>query len=58
MWFRDLDTKKTKAVVFGELRNVVLEENGDDKMVRTNEVVERVEENRVLLNNILCTKAN
>ena len=37
---RDLDTKKYRAEVFGELQNVVLEENGD-KMVRdiTNEKV-------------------
>ena len=31
---RDLDTKKIGTEVFGELRNVVLEENGEDKMVR------------------------
>ena len=31
---RDLDTKKIGAEVFGELWNVVLEENGEDKMVR------------------------
>ena len=29
-----LGIKKTGAEVFGELRNVVLEENGEDKMVR------------------------
>ena len=33
-WLRDLDTKKIGTEVFGELRNVVLEENGEDKMVR------------------------
>ena len=31
---RDLDTKKIGAEVFGELLNVMLEENGEDKMVR------------------------
>ena len=30
----DLDTKKIRAEKFGELRNVVLEDNGEDKMVR------------------------
>ena len=34
IWLRDLDTKKIGMEVFGELRNVVLEENGEDKMVR------------------------
>ena len=34
IWLRDLDTKKIGTEVFGELRNVVLEENGEDKMVR------------------------
>ena len=34
MWFRDLDNKKIGAEVFGELQNVMLEENGEDKMVR------------------------
>ena len=34
IWLRDLDTKKIATQVFGELRNVVLEENGEDKMVR------------------------
>ena len=32
MWLRDLDTKKIGAEVFGEFRNVVLEENGEYKM--------------------------
>ena len=31
---RNLDTKKIGTEVFGELRNLVLEENGEDKMVR------------------------
>ena len=41
IWLRDLDTKKFEPEVFGELRNVVLEENGEDKMVKkvTNEQV-------------------
>ena len=34
IWLRDLDTKKIEAEIFGELRNVVLEENGEDKIVR------------------------
>ena len=34
IWLRDLDTNKIGAEVFGELWNVVLEENGEDKMVR------------------------
>ena len=34
IWLRDLDTKKIGVEVFGELRNVVLEENGKGKMVR------------------------
>jgi hypothetical protein len=33
-WLRDLDTKNIGADVFAELRNVVLEENEEDKMVR------------------------
>ena len=33
---RDLNTKKIKAELFGELQNVVLEENGEDKMVKEN----------------------
>ena len=31
MWLRDLDTKKIGEKVFGELRNLVLKENGEDK---------------------------
>ena len=31
---RDLDTEKIGAKVFVELRNVALEENGEDKMNR------------------------
>ena len=31
---RDLGTMKTGVEIFGKLRNVVMEENGDDKMVR------------------------
>jgi hypothetical protein len=33
IWLRYLDTKKIIMEVCGELRNVVLEENGEDKMV-------------------------
>ena len=31
--YMDLDTKKIQAKIFGELWNVVLEENGEDKIV-------------------------
>jgi hypothetical protein len=34
MWFRDLDAKKIRAKVFGELRKLMLVENGEDKMAR------------------------
>jgi hypothetical protein len=34
IWLRDLDAKKIGAKVFGELGNLVLEENGEDKLVR------------------------
>ena len=34
IWLRDLDTKKIGTEVFGELQNVELEENGEDKMIR------------------------
>ena len=34
MWLRDLETKKIGARVFGELRNVVVEVNGEDQIVR------------------------
>ena len=34
IWLRDLDTKKIVTEAFGELWNVVLEENGEDKKVR------------------------
>jgi hypothetical protein len=55
---RDLDSKKIGAEVFGELRNVVLEENGEDKIEKlTNKLLERTGEKK-LQNNILCTKVN
>jgi hypothetical protein len=47
VWLRDMGTKKFGTEVFGELRNVVLEENGEDKMVReltTGQVLERIRE--------------
>ena len=53
VWLRDLDTKKIGAEVFGELRNMVLEENGEDKMVTNEQVLDRIGEKRTLLNNIL-----
>ena len=33
VWLRDLDTKKIRTEVFGELRNEELEENGEDKLM-------------------------
>ena len=33
-WLRDLDTKKIRVEVFGVLRNMVLEESGEDEMVK------------------------
>ena len=53
-------TKKIRTEVFEELRNVVLEENGEDKMIRESneQVLGRIEEKRTLLNNILRRKAN
>ena len=36
VWLRNLDNKKTGKKVFRELPNVVLEENGEDKMLREN----------------------
>ena len=35
-WARELDTKRIRAEMFGELRNVMLElqKNGEDQMVR------------------------
>ena len=58
---RDLGTKKTGVELFGELQNVVLEENGEDKWsekVTNQKVIGRVGEKRTLLNNILRRKAN
>jgi hypothetical protein len=34
IWLRDLGTKKIGAEVFEKLLNVLLEENGEDKMIR------------------------
>ena len=34
IWLRDLDTKQIETEVFGEIRNEVMEENGEDKMIR------------------------
>ena len=34
VWLRDLNIKKIGADVFGKLRNVMLEENEVDKIVR------------------------
>ena len=46
MWLKDLDTKKIGTEVFGELRNVVLEENVEDKMVTNEQVLDHIGENR------------
>ena len=45
------------AEVLGELRNLMLEENGEDK-ITNEEVFERIGEKRTLLNNIPRRKAN
>jgi hypothetical protein len=53
---KDLDNKKIGAEVFGELLNVVLEENGEDKWsekVTNEQVLKCIGEKRTLLNNIL-----
>ena len=53
---RDLYIKRIEAEIFEELRNIFLEENGEDKMVReTNneQAIDCVGEKRALLNNIL-----
>ena len=34
MWRRDLETKKIEMEVFGELRNMMLEKNEEEKMAR------------------------
>ena len=49
IWLRDLDTKKLGVEVFGELRNVALEENGKIKLseeVTIGEVLERIGKKR------------
>jgi hypothetical protein len=46
---RDLETKKIGAEIFGELRNMVLEEN---------EVLEGIGEKSMFLSHVLCIKAN
>jgi hypothetical protein len=61
VWIRDLDNKKIGAEVFGELRNVMLKENGEDKMTRKViivDVFEHTGEKRTLLNNILQTSGS
>ena len=59
VWLRDLGTTKIGAVIFGELRNVVLEVNGEVKWldkVTNKDVLERIGEKRMFLNNILREK--
>ena len=34
MWLRDLKTNKIVAVIFGVLRNVFIDQNGEHKMAR------------------------
>ena len=61
IWLRDLDTKKIGVEVFRELSNLVLEENGEDKIVRESnyeQVLRHIGEKRTLLNNILRRKVN
>ena len=36
IWLRELDTKKIGAKIFGELPNIELEDNGEDRMVGEN----------------------
>ena len=59
---RDLNTKNIGVEILGELQNVVLEENGEEKSsekVTNEEVLECIlGEKRTLLNNILHRKAN
>ena len=55
------EKKEIGAAVFGELRNLLLEENGEDTMVReiTNEqVLDHIGKKKTLLDNILRRKAN
>ena len=44
LWLRDLDTKKIRAEIFAELRNLGLEDNCEDIIVREriNELLERI----------------
>ena len=52
--------KKIGAEVFGEVQNMALENNGENKMVRkaTNGVIEHVPEKRTLVDYILHRNAN
>ena len=54
MWIRDLDTKKIRAKVFEELRNVELKEKGEDNK----QVLESIGEKRTVLNNVLRRTEN
>ena len=63
VWLRDLDSKKIGTEVCGVFQNVVLKENGEDKLPKgvirlTNEVIDHIGEKRSLLNNILRRKVN
>ena len=42
-----MDTKTIEVEIYGELLNVVLEENGEDKMLRESNL-ERIGENKTL----------
>ena len=60
--FYDSDTwtQKIGVEIFRDIRNLVLEENGEEKMAKevTNEELGHIREKKTLLNNILCRKAN
>ena len=61
IWLRDLHTKTIGAKVFGELRNRVMEENGENIMVWESvheEVLGRIGEKATFLINTLCREAN
>ena len=54
LWLRDLDNKKIEAEILGDFRNVVVEENLEDKIEK---IPERIGEKRTLLYIFLHRKA-
>ena len=59
VWFRYLDTTRIELEIFRELQNVMLEENGGNKLIEkliNKEAFQRIEERRRRLNNILRRK--